>query len=114
MATISLKKGLIVLPNGQSGEISTFDIIDKALDASPEGGLSVADIRARIKFDRRLELISKDATEIEVDDKELEILRKSVEGLRWIGRNDVINTFVSELYPEAEVTEPEYVELSAV
>jgi hypothetical protein len=112
MPTLSLKKGTIVLPNGQSGDITTAQIVDKALDSAPADGLTIAEIRTRIKLDAKIAAAGEDAESVELSIAEFETLAKAIEPVRFIGRAEVIDTLVSELFPEPQ--EAEFVELSAV
>jgi hypothetical protein len=106
MPKISLKKAKVDLQNGNSGDITTLELINKALDGAPAEGLSVADFRARAKVDITLNKLAPDAEELILNDADFATVQKSFESVRFISRHDVIKTLMAELNPEVEEAYP--------
>lgn len=110
MRVIKLEKGFVSLPGGQTVEATTLDIINKALDNAPEGGLSVADFRARARLDRTIDAMgaqTPEVTELVVDDKDFETIQKAIEPIKWATRSPLVKNLIFTLFIEEIATPPQ-------
>ena len=98
---ISLSSADLISPNGiEKQTVTTLEIINKALDGGGKEGISVASIRTRIKIDNKIAELPADATELELNEDESKELATAFGSLSFQVRLPIINTLVSELFPE--------------
>lgn len=107
MPRITLKKGQIQLPGQPVAEITTLELITRALEGAPQEGLGVQEILARGRVDRKLDKVTAETEFLDLSDSDFETLRKAFEPVRFVGRFDVINSLIEELNPEEETVSEE-------
>lgn len=104
MKTISLLKTTIKNErNATEFSVSTLEIIVAALDQSPKEGLDMSTVRARLRFDKAIAKLEPDAIALELDEADFKTVKEAMEPTRWLGRNIVVNTLVSELADDEPV-----------